>query len=143
MSCVVGEGHKDRSIAWRPEGLRQEAETVSAKALRQLLLEKRQGSQCSGTRVNRGRAPEVRSGGQGGQPREDSDCGLGVQWEPLEAAVNSDGPKKKPAGRAGNDVVTKTRGDNSWVGLCCEQQSDSGCMLKIEQTGFASGSMWT
>ena len=55
---------KDHSTAWRPEGLRQEAETASAKALRQLPLEKRQGSQCSGTRVNRGRAPEVRSGGQ-------------------------------------------------------------------------------
>ena len=53
------------------------------------------------------------------------------------------GPKKKPSGRARNDVITKARGDNSWVGPCCEQQSDSGCILKIEQTGFASGSMWT
>lgn len=50
--------------AWRPGGLSQEAETASAKALRQHLLEKRQGSQCSGSRVNRGRAPEVRSWGK-------------------------------------------------------------------------------
>ena len=99
MSSVVGEGHKDSSTAWRPGwgegGLSQEAETASAKALGQHLLEEHQGRQCSGNRVNRGRAPEVRSGGQGGQSKEDSGCGLGVEWEPSEAVVNNDRTKKE------------------------------------------------
>lgn len=128
--------------AWGPGGLSQEAETASAKALGQHLLEERQGSQCRGSGVKEGESPRGEVRGQGGRSEEDSGCGLGVQWEPSRAAVNNDGAEKEAIG-PGNDGVTEARGDNGWVGPCCEQQSDSGRIPKIEQTGFASGSVWT
>ena len=33
--------------------------------------------------------------GQGGQSKEDSGCGLGVEWEPCEAVVNNDRTRKE------------------------------------------------
>ena len=126
---------------WRPEGLIQAAETASAKAPRQSLfslLEKQQGSQYSRSRVNEGES--VR-----GEVREVMRTVKGALWLPFGVGAIRGDQKRSRQAKQGTMLSPRREemvAGSSREGPWCEQQSDSGCVLKVEQTGFACGSMW-